>query len=142
MSHAVLNRWKIRRGKEDDFAAAWTRYTDHMIEQGGAFGARLHKADDGSFVAYSWWPSRKVWDIAQGLKMPARSLMAATIEERLQELHMEVIGEVFMDEDEPPMSDASFEEDASPLDEVDEAVAESDGPPAADFDPDDPNAPL
>jgi len=64
VSHAVLHRWKVRGGKEDDFAAAWARLTDVMIEL-GCYGARLHRGEDGGYIAYSWWPSKQTWEAAQ-----------------------------------------------------------------------------
>jgi heme-degrading monooxygenase HmoA len=97
MSHAVIYRWKVRSGKEHDFASAWARLTDIQCAECGAIGSRLHKADDGSFIAYSFWPSRKHWDMAQlhGPRSAARALMAAAIEERFPEIHMELLDERF-----------------------------------------------
>lgn len=151
MSHAVLHRWKVRRGKEDDFAAAWARLTDVMIEQGGAYGARLHKGEDGIFIAYSWWPSKQHWDMAQLQKSVARSLLAATVEERLPEIHMALIDERYP-ADEAPAEEAEttweeeIAEEAAAAEEGEalepEPGADSDDPPIEDFDPDDPNAPL
>lgn len=97
MSHAVLYRWKLRPGKEADFAAAWARLTDVLCAECGAIGSRLHKADDGTFVSYSYWPSRKHWELAQvhAPKSAARALMAAAVDERFPEVHMELLDERF-----------------------------------------------
>jgi heme-degrading monooxygenase HmoA len=159
MSHAVLHRWKVRRGKEDDFAAAWARLTDLMIEQGGAYGARLHKGEDGSFIAYSWWPSKRHWDMAQLQRSPARALLAAAVEERLPDVHMALIDERYPAEEESVEYETPAEEAGAGAvwEEVaEEAVAaeelrEAPGPepdddpgraPLEDFEADDPNAPL
>jgi hypothetical protein len=31
-------------------------------EQCGSLGSRLHRADDGTLVAYAQWPSRQQWE--------------------------------------------------------------------------------
>jgi heme-degrading monooxygenase HmoA len=100
MGHAVLYRWKLKSGKDEDFVAAWERHAQVLCTESGMIGSRLHKADDGTFVAYSYWPSRKAWEKAQvePPKSAARALMAAAIDERLDDTHLELVAEQFVDE--------------------------------------------
>lgn len=95
MSHVVLHRFRLKSGQEDDFVSAWERLTDVLREECGALGSRMHKADDGTYVAYARWPSRAVWQNSQDNppKSAARSLMAATIEERFPEQHFEIVSD-------------------------------------------------
>ncbi len=52
---AVMYRWRIHPGMEDDFIAAWTEVTKSLVHE-GSFGSRLHLADDGTYVGYAQWP--------------------------------------------------------------------------------------
>jgi heme-degrading monooxygenase HmoA len=127
MSHVVLTRWKLKSGKEEDFVSAWARLTDLLIAECGAAGSRLHKGEDGTFVAYTEWPSRRAWEHAQlhAPKSPARALMAAAIEERFTEAHMVVLDERF-----EALAGAAVEDAAEP-DSPDEPAAAEPGPEAA-----------
>ena len=57
----VMYRWKIQPGKEDQLRGAWTSATRKIMTRYGALGSRLHRADDGSWVAYAQWPDRDRW---------------------------------------------------------------------------------
>ena len=100
MGHAVLYRWKLKSGKDEDFVAAWKRHVEVLSAESDLIGSRLHKADDGTFVAYSYWPSRKAWEKAQAEppKSAARALMAAAIDARLDDIHLDLIAEQFVDD--------------------------------------------
>jgi heme-degrading monooxygenase HmoA len=93
VSHVVLYRWKLKTDREDDFVAAWARLTDVLKAESGSYGSRLHRCSDGTYLAYGYWPSRQAWETSQiqAPKSAARALMAAAIEERFPEQHMELI---------------------------------------------------
>lgn len=63
----VLYRFRVREGAEDDFIQAWAQLTRGIREQRGGLGSRLHRDEDGTFVAYAQWPDRATWQHAQGL---------------------------------------------------------------------------
>ncbi len=54
--HAVMYRWRLEPGSEDDFVRAWSEATALIREQCGSYGSRLHAAADGTWVAYARWP--------------------------------------------------------------------------------------
>ncbi len=56
MTLAVLYRWTLKPGKEDQFREGWTRGTRAIHDRCGSFGARLHRAADGTYVSYALWP--------------------------------------------------------------------------------------
>jgi heme-degrading monooxygenase HmoA len=58
----VMYRWRLRPGMERQFQQAWERATPLLIRNRGALGSRLHKADDGTWVAYAQWPSKETWE--------------------------------------------------------------------------------
>ena len=57
----VLYRWRIKKDHEEEFRAAWARATEKIAERYGALGSRLHRVDDGSWLAYAQWPDRERW---------------------------------------------------------------------------------
>ncbi|TVQ60749.1 MAG: antibiotic biosynthesis monooxygenase [Phycisphaerales bacterium] len=65
---AIIYRWRLKPGKEDQFREAWSRVTRLLMEQHGALGSRLHTANDGLVVAYAQWPSREARDASAALE--------------------------------------------------------------------------
>lgn len=63
----VIYEIKVKAGKEQEFRAAWHKVTLDVINECGSFGARLHKGDNGTFIAYAQWPDRASWE--QGHKV-------------------------------------------------------------------------
>jgi len=57
----VVYQWKVKPGKEDLFRQTWRDITEAIFAQHGSLGSRLHRADDGSWVAYAQWPDEKSW---------------------------------------------------------------------------------
>lgn len=64
---AVIYRWRLKPGKEDQFRQGWERATVLLMRERGALGSRLHKADDGTWVAYAQWPSKSAWETSRSL---------------------------------------------------------------------------
>lgn len=58
----VIYRWKLKEGMEERFREGWRRATETIIEKYGALGSRLHKAEDGSWLAYAQWPDKPHWE--------------------------------------------------------------------------------
>jgi heme-degrading monooxygenase HmoA len=56
MTVAVLYRWRVKQGMEDQFEAAWAEGTRVIHQRCGSFGARLHKGEDGLYWSYALWP--------------------------------------------------------------------------------------
>ena len=57
----VLYRWRIKAGHENEFRDAWRRATDKIADRYGARGSRLHRVEDGTWLAYAQWPDRQRW---------------------------------------------------------------------------------
>ena len=58
----VIYRWKIKPGMEEQFRTAWGKATCAIAMRYGALGSRLHRADDGTWLAYAQWPDRAQWE--------------------------------------------------------------------------------
>lgn len=59
---AVVYQWRIKAGMGAEFRAAWEDLTAWMEQRYGALGARLHRTDNGNFVAYTQWPDQRAWE--------------------------------------------------------------------------------
>jgi heme-degrading monooxygenase HmoA len=60
----VVYRFRVREGSEELFQQAWEKRTHEIAERNGGLGSRLHRTEDGAFIAYAQWPSREVWQEA------------------------------------------------------------------------------
>jgi quinol monooxygenase YgiN len=58
----VLYRWRTKPGTDERLRAAWLSATKKIMARHGALGSRLHRAEDGSWVAYAQWPDRGSWE--------------------------------------------------------------------------------
>ena len=58
---AVLYRWRVKVGMEEEFSDAWGRATEAIYRMKGSLGSRLMRAPDGDFYALAQWPTREMW---------------------------------------------------------------------------------
>ncbi len=58
---AVIYRFKVKESLEADFTDAWKELTQLIYEHEGSLGSRLHRQQDGIFLAYAQWPDRPTW---------------------------------------------------------------------------------
>lgn len=65
---AVVYQWRVKPGMESEFVDAWTRLTRELMRVGHARGSRLHRLENGNFVAYAQWPDRAAWEKACALE--------------------------------------------------------------------------
>ena len=50
---AVIYRWRLKSGMEGQFADGWDRVTRAIHQSRGSYGSRLHRCDDGMWLAYA-----------------------------------------------------------------------------------------
>ncbi len=84
---AVIYRWRIRTGLEEQFQQAWATITKLFMAERGALGSRLHQVDDGTWIAYAQWPTRQAWERSRELGPAdpnASELMAEATEESFE----------------------------------------------------------
>ena len=82
---AVMYRWRLHAGREEAFTRAWADVTRAIRAERGGLGSRLHRAEDGTWVAYAQWPDRATWEAAQGAPSAAPADAAATMGEAIAE---------------------------------------------------------
>ena len=85
---AVLYRWRIKPGLEDQFAEGWGLVTRAIRAQCGSYGARLHVADDGLHVAYARWPDALTRENCGWSEPRGQQLMADSIGQSFDEITM------------------------------------------------------
>jgi len=93
----VVYRFKVRAGLEAEFQAAWATLTRAYKRDRGGLGSRLHRTEDGLWVAYAQWPNRQMWAESRALGPPdhaAGEAMARTVEARLEPLLMEPVNDL------------------------------------------------
>jgi quinol monooxygenase YgiN len=81
----VVYRWRIKAGYEAQFREGWRAMTASIAATRGGLGSRLHRAQDGSWVAYAQWPDQATYEAghaAASANVAAAALMAQSIAER------------------------------------------------------------
>jgi len=96
---AVIYRWRLHPGQEDAFAKAWAEVTHAIRDQCGGLGSRLHKTDDGVWLAYAQWPGRAMWDAAvldDPALQPAQKQMRDAIAESLPDIPLTPVADLLV----------------------------------------------
>ncbi|WP_140630513.1 antibiotic biosynthesis monooxygenase family protein [Methylibium rhizosphaerae] len=93
---AVLYRWRLHEGKEQQFIQAWSRVSERLLAERGSLGSRLHRGADGWWYSYAQWPSAEAREqaFAQASVDPgATRQMREAVAESLPELVLEAISD-------------------------------------------------
>jgi len=91
-----IYRWQVARGCEPDFVRAWQAEAERYRDRYGSRGSRMHRAEDGTFVATAFWASKEAWAAApRPLDLPsAEAVLNRCIEARVSELHLDVVDDI------------------------------------------------
>ncbi len=77
---AVIYRFRVTKGKEDDFLSSWKELTGMLIQYEGGLGSRLHKTKEpGEYIAYARWPDRSMWAQQPKLNLPPEAETARNV---------------------------------------------------------------
>jgi heme-degrading monooxygenase HmoA len=63
----ALYEFRVKPGLEEQFEQSWRIVTIAFGKLRGSLGSRLHKAQDGTYVAYAQWPSEEQYYTAVAL---------------------------------------------------------------------------
>ncbi|MBL8522427.1 MAG: antibiotic biosynthesis monooxygenase [Betaproteobacteria bacterium] len=94
---AVIYRWRLKPGKEEQFIDAWVRITQLYVEHRGGLGSRLHKGPDGIWYAYAQWASADARTAAfagPSLDADAGSRMRDAIAESFDEIVLRPVADL------------------------------------------------
>lgn len=94
---AVMYRWRLKPGSEERFVDGWHRVTAAILDACGSFGSRLHRCEDGTWIAYARWPSdevrRRCFD-GPPLDPEGSRMMRDAIDEEYDEVRLQVVDDL------------------------------------------------
>ena len=88
---AVIYQWRVHPGREEQFVEGWNRLTRAIQRSCGSYGSRLHRAANGSWVAYARWPDEQTRTDCQPDESEGARLMGEAVAESLPEITMEIV---------------------------------------------------
>ena len=91
---AVVYRWRLHPGSEDRFQDGWERVTRAIRAGCGSHGSRLHRAADGTWVAYAVWPDAATRERCAFDEPEGERAMAESVAERFPELTLELVSDL------------------------------------------------
>lgn len=98
----VIYRWRLHAGKEQQFQQVWSSNTPEIIRRCGGLGSRLHKAEDGTWLAYAQWPDKATWERSYSVPdwdLEGGQLMQEAIIERLPRILLEPVADFLLKAD-------------------------------------------
>ncbi len=78
---AVLYRWRVSADNATEFVRQWELVTTAIRDQCASFGSRLHRTEDGEWVAYARWPDVETLHRCSQLAPISVGLMLALIDD-------------------------------------------------------------
>lgn len=88
---AVIYRWRLKPGHEDQFVDGWSRVTRAMHTDCGSHGSRFHRAADGTWVAYARWPDARTRDRCRHTDVEGEQMMSDAVAEQLQSTKLAIV---------------------------------------------------
>jgi len=67
--YAVIYRWRVKPDDEAEFQQRWHKGTNDIAANYGGGGSRLHKTDNGEWVAYARWPAKTERDKVRAARL-------------------------------------------------------------------------
>jgi quinol monooxygenase YgiN len=97
----LIYRWRVHPGREQQFVDAWLRMTEIIRDREGSLGSRLHRAQDGLFVAYAQWPSQQAWEASDAIEpteeaIQLRRVIRESAVRQKPDLSMEVLHDLLV----------------------------------------------
>jgi hypothetical protein len=59
----VIYCWRVKEDCQEKFREGWRRATEAIYQNYNSLGSRLHKCEDGRWMAYAQWPSKEAWQM-------------------------------------------------------------------------------
>lgn len=70
----ALYEFSVKPEMTEQFEKNWHIVTESIYKVRGSLGSRLHKASDGTYVAYAQWPSEEQFN--KDIPLPAEAMAA------------------------------------------------------------------
>ncbi|WP_405982658.1 antibiotic biosynthesis monooxygenase family protein [Streptomyces sp. NBC_00158] len=91
---AVIYRWRLLPGGEEQFREGWRRVTEAILRECGSYGSRLHRGDDGTWLAYARWPDEASRERCGVPDPEGIAMMAGAIAERMPETRLTLVDDL------------------------------------------------
>ncbi|MFI8101015.1 hypothetical protein [Streptomyces sp. NPDC086023] len=91
---AVIYRWRLVPGKEQQFTDGWHRVTEAIRARCGSYGSRLHTAHDGTWVAYARWPDAGTREACGTPDPEGLAMMRDAVAEGFPETRLEIVDDL------------------------------------------------
>lgn len=98
---AVIYRWRLKPGHEDQSVDGWSRVTRAMHAGCGSHGSRLHRAADGTWVAYACWPDASTRERCRHTDVEGEQMMSDAIAEQLDSTKLDVVADLLREAEDP-----------------------------------------
>lgn len=93
----VIYTFRVKGGQEEAFQQSWAHITEHYKRTRGSLGSRLHRDQDGTFVAIALWPDRQHWEAPGPPDTPALAAARSTMRDACEEIRTRYELEVVQD---------------------------------------------
>jgi heme-degrading monooxygenase HmoA len=94
---AVIYRWRLKSGMEEQFIDGWERVTRAIQRACGSYGSRLHRCDDGLWLAYACWPDETTQQDCEHGEIEGLRLMQQAAEALVETVHCEVVTDLLQE---------------------------------------------
>ena len=93
----AIYRWRLTPGMESQFVEGWERVTRAIRATCGSYGSRLHRCEDGSWLAYARWPDAATRDACEHGDEEGRRMMREAVAEDFEELLCEIVSDLIQE---------------------------------------------
>ncbi len=59
--YCVIYKFEVKSDALNKFVEAWHQVSLELISRMGSLGARLHKSQENTLIAYAQWPDQESW---------------------------------------------------------------------------------
>lgn len=77
----LIYTFRVKPGMEEAFQRSWAFITEEYKRTRGSLGSRLHRDQDGAFVAIALWPDRARWEELAPSASPEMEAARSTMRE-------------------------------------------------------------
>lgn len=95
----AIYQWRVKPGRETEFTQAWSKLTTIIYERQGSLGSRLHRTEDGHFLAYAQWPNLEAYNASDGVpSLPEEEHCRAILHDCSERLRPDIFMTVVQDQ--------------------------------------------
>lgn len=93
----AIYRWRLRPGMESQFVDGWERVTKAIYAACGSYGSRLHRCEDGTWLAYARWPDVATRERCNHMEQEGRHLMRDAVAEDFEDIEATIFSDLLQE---------------------------------------------